>query len=156
VKGIRARILSTVRSQLEKGADGHSLALACAAGGALGAFPLIGATTILCLIAGYLMNLNHPVLQAVNYAMAPVQLLLIPVFGFLAMKIGGPIEADLNPAVIVREFMNSPLHFLEVYGELGLKAVMVWAVTAPVAAYIIYRLCLAPFLRLERAMGGSR
>ena len=149
------KILAPVRAQLLKGADSRSLAITCAMGVSLGAFPLIGTTTVLCLIAGLAMGLNQPVLQAVNYLMAPVQLALIPVFGFAAMHLGSPLNVDPNPVTIVAEFLKSPSDFLAVYGELGLRAVAVWAVAAPIGGFVVYKLCLSTFRRLENRLPGN-
>ena len=47
----------------------------------LGVFPVIGTTTIMCLLAGFLFRLNHFILQTLNILLAPLQLLLV--FPFL-------------------------------------------------------------------------
>ena len=43
----------------------------------LGVFPVIGTTTIMCLLAGFLFRLNHFILQSLNILLAPIQLLLV-------------------------------------------------------------------------------
>ncbi len=154
-ESLKERFLTPVRAQLLKGADSRGLAITCAMGVSLGAFPLIGTTTVLCLIAGLALGLNQPVLQTVNYLMAPVQLALIPVFGFAGMHLGSPLNVDPNPATIVAEFLKSPSGFLVVYGELGLRAVAVWGVTAPIGGFVVYRLCLSTFRRLENRLPVS-
>lgn len=47
----------------------------------LGVFPVIGTTTIMCFLAGFLFRLNHFILQSLNILLAPIQLLLV--FPFL-------------------------------------------------------------------------
>jgi uncharacterized protein (DUF2062 family) len=149
-----ARIARPAIAQLKQGADPKGLALTCALGVALGAFPLMGTTTILCAIVGSFYRLNQPLLQSINYLMAPVQLALIPVFGYLGAqlgdRIGAPISVDLHPSVIMSEFARSPSGFLKMYGELGALAVLVWAVITPLFALLVYRSALSSFERMQK------
>ncbi len=52
-------------------------ALSLTVGIYLGVFPVIGTTTIMCLLAGFLFRLNHFILQSLNILLAPLQLLLL-------------------------------------------------------------------------------
>lgn len=144
-------IKKRIAEQLAAGADPHRLALSLACGATLGAFPLIGFTTLLCLGAGWWLRLNQPLLQTVNYFMGPLQLALIPVFGYAALKLGRPLNVDPHPAAIASAFARDPREFLAAYGELGARAVLVWAVTAPPAGWCIYRAALRTLQRGGRA-----
>ena len=136
------RLRQVLYGQLALGTDRRKLALTCAVGVSCGTLPLLGLTTVLCLICGFLFKLNQPILQAINFVMIPVQLLLIPVFGFAALKLGRPLAVDPHPEAIIRAFAAGPADFLRVYGELGLRAVAAWALSVPLLAGVVYNLSL--------------
>lgn len=69
----RQRLLPPVLAQLKQGTAPEKLALAIAVGVSVGSIPLLGAATPLCLLLGVLLRLNHPVVQAANYAVYPLQ-----------------------------------------------------------------------------------
>ena len=148
--GLR-RLANLIREQLAQGVDARRLALTCAVGVSCGSFPLIGFTTLMCLGFGFALRLNQPILQAVNFAMGPAQLLLIPVFGYAGMKIGRPLDVDPHPQAIIAAFTNGPAAFLRTYGELGLRAVLVWAATVPLMALVAYKMSLRALGRLGAA-----
>lgn len=141
--------------QLRQGTTPRALALTCAVGAVIALFPVLGATTVLCLIFGAILKLNQPVLQTVNYAMAPLQLLMIPVF----LKAGAWIcrvpAVSVNPQKIVTEFWESPGKFVTDYGWAGLQAILAWALLAPVVLLIVNFLVLLAIKRIQRARGGA-
>ena len=139
---MRARLKALLYEQLAQGVDPRKLALTCAVGISCGSFPLIGFTTLLCLGFGVALKLNQPLLQALNFLMGPIQLVLIPVFGYAGMKLGRPLNVDPHPQAIVQSFAAGPAEFLKTYGELGLRAVLVWALTVPILAAVIYKFSL--------------
>ena len=146
----RGYVFKLVLTQLRQGADKKSLALSCAIGMGFGAFPLIGTTTLLCFAAGHIWKLNQPLLQFVNYIMAPIQLLLIPVFGYAGMHLGSELKVDPHPTAIMKALTTSPALFLKEYGELGLRAVAVWLMVMPVIMFLVYKICYAAISRFER------
>jgi len=113
-------------AQLQQGTSPKKLALSVALGLTFGLFPVVGATSLLCLAAGVLFRLNHVALQAANYAAYPLQLLLLypllqagrSFFGFAAGGWG--------------------------WGLLGM--ISVWALFAPVAGVLLFFISL-PVLR---------
>jgi hypothetical protein len=68
MKRIR-QILKHIASQ---GLTTRDLSLAVALGFTLGLFPVLGATSLLCLGAAGIFRLNLPVIQAVNWLAAPL------------------------------------------------------------------------------------
>jgi uncharacterized protein (DUF2062 family) len=77
---------------LRQGLTPHKLSMTCAMGVVIGIFPVFGITTILCFGVALAFRLNIPVIQLVNYLVAPLQLLFIIPF----IKIG-TILFRLNP-----------------------------------------------------------
>ena len=144
------RLVGPIQALLLQGANPRDLALSCAVGVAVGSMPILGATTGAGLLLGAVLRLNQPTIQAVNYLMAPVQILLIPVFGYFAAQLGTPIHVDLNPAAMAEQFSKGVVAFLEVYGMLGLRAFGLWAVVSPIYSFFVFRLLHVVFQRFAR------
>ena len=144
---LERRLIHPLLQQLRKGVSPRALAAACAKGFGLGAFPLIGTTTALCFVAGTLFKLNQPILQAVNYLMAPMQLLCIPLLVALGDLLAGGSGVIVSPVEIVHEFAADFPRFMSHYGLLGLQAIGVWAVVMPLPVVGIYGFSLRMFQR---------
>lgn len=134
-----------LRTQLRQGATVKGLALSIAVSAVCGIFPLLGFTTLLCLAAGKVYQLNHPTMQIINYAMAPLQLLLIPVFLRLGELLVGADPVPFSIPKMLAEFKIDPLAFLQAYGMAGLYAVIVWILVAPLIGWILF-VIVKPFL----------
>ena len=134
-------------SQLKKGITPHEVALACAVGVTGCMFPTLGATTLLCFLAAYFLRLNHPIVQTVNYASGPVQLLMFPVFIQLGAWIFQVQAVSFNPQKIYLEFVNTPSLFFENYGWAWVQAMLAWLLCAPFLMLLVYKLVRAAFAR---------
>ncbi|HPC45074.1 MAG TPA: DUF2062 domain-containing protein [Candidatus Latescibacteria bacterium] len=147
---VRRRVISPIMDLLKQGVTPEKIALSMAAGGALGVFPVLGSTTILCTLAAFLFRLNMPAIQIVNYVMFPLQLLLlIPFirFGewiFHADPI--PFSASEMAAMFRSDFQGS----MGLLWVTGLQAIVAWCAFMPPAAVLVY-LVLAPGLRRIQA-----
>ena len=133
--------------QLKQGATPQGLALTVAMGMTLSTVPVFGATTGLCILVAAIMKLNQPVIQVANYAAAPAQILLFPVFLKSGAWLCNVPAVSLNPLTVFDEFKMSPMNFLSLYGMAVLQAVLVWLIAAPIAAFILYRVSLLLFRR---------
>ena len=58
----------------------EKIALGVSLGMVLGIFPVLGSTTMLCAAAAIIFRLNQPLIQLVNYAVYPLQLMLLTFF----------------------------------------------------------------------------
>ena len=74
------QLKKVIAQALYQGLSPRRLALTCAFGVVLGIFPVFGLTTLLCFAAAFLFRLNIPIIQLVNYVIAPLQLILIVPF----------------------------------------------------------------------------
>ncbi|QDK36884.1 DUF2062 domain-containing protein [Bdellovibrio sp. NC01] len=142
------RAKSFIIEQLKQGATAEGLALTCSVGFALALFPALGTTTALCLVVGTVMKLNQPTLQAVNYLLAPVQLLLIPVFLKLGAWIFSVPAVSINPKTVIAEFFEAPGLFFVNYGLAGLMAMIAWLVVMPALSFLVYRILKVLFKNL--------
>ena len=141
------RVVAPVVAQLRQGITPEQIALTLALGGVLGIFPILGATTALCAVAGIWLRLNQPLIQLVNYLVYPVQILLLIPFYRAGERLFGaePVPIANVPDLIAR-FGADPWRFVVDYGLVGLYGIAVWCLVAPALAALAYAL-LKPTLR---------
>ncbi len=144
------KLVAVFKKQLTQGGSPKALAVTCAIAGTLGIFPLIGTTTLLCLIAGFAFKLNQPIVQALNYLLYPFQILMIPVFLRIGEKLVGAPPVTINPLQLAAKFSNNWQLFLQEYGMAGLHAVLAWTLIAPFLGVVIFHFTRPTFERLAR------
>lgn len=156
----RRRVLAPIVTQLKQGITPAQVALTLALGAVLGIFPILGATTALCAVAGIGLRLNQPLIQLVNYLVYPLQLaLLIPFYRAGERLFGAePVPLIDLPGLLAR-FGADPWQFILDYGMVGLYGIAVWALVAAPLAALCYAL-LKPALgrlaaRSRRAATGA-
>lgn len=150
-----SRLQNFLLQQLRQGTSPRALAITCSTGAVIAVFPTLGTTTLLCFLAGYIWKLNQPLLQAINYAMAPIQLLMIPVFLKLGAWICRVPAVSINPQTMIAEFWADPGKFMLAYGWAGLQAIVAWAVVAPLIFSGMYFLLKGLITKVE-AMRGAK
>jgi uncharacterized protein (DUF2062 family) len=145
-------IVDPIVAQLTQGLTPEKIALTIAVGSSIAMFPLLGTTTIMCLIVGVFMKLNQPIIQAVNYACTPIHLPFI----YYSFKWGewlfGVTHSRLEMKVMRRLLAEDPLQFARDYGATAFHAVVVWAILVPfwgLAVYYIARPILREIARVK-------
>lgn len=98
-----ASVRETAAVMLRQGATPRRLALTLALGFAIGCFPVMGVPTALCALLAVWLRLNLPAIQAANYLVMPLQLLLLVPF----IKLGGWVfsssqAVELNLPALMR------------------------------------------------------
>jgi uncharacterized protein (DUF2062 family) len=139
---------------LRQGVTPEKLALCVALGITLGIFPILGSTSLLCLVAGFAARLNQPLLHTINHAVFPLQVVLLIPFYRLGEWL---FDAPHLPITIkgVRDLIHSGIgNAIHVLWETTLQAIAAWGLLAPFLAALIYFM-LIPFLR-KYAAGGSQ
>jgi len=147
---------SLVRQQLRQGLSPRQLSLTVAIGAALGLFPILGATTLLCFLAALVLRLNQPLIQAANWVVAWLQPPLILLFVRIGESIVGADAMPLNPAELVADFKASPSEFMQRFGVTGLHGILGWLVVATPAAACGAVLLEPAFKNLGLAEEGQR
>jgi uncharacterized protein (DUF2062 family) len=84
-KFFRKRLVEPVVDMMRQGITPEKIAISISLGVALGVFPVLGVTTLLCALAAVALGLNLPAIQLVNYLVSPLQLALLIPF----MRLGG-------------------------------------------------------------------
>lgn len=138
---------------LRQGISPRRLALTLALGFAIGCIPLVGVPTALCAILAFALRLNLPVIQAANYVVMPLQLILIAPF----VKMGHwMVAARPHPMDGMRAMMHlSPTGiFWQVSGFAG-QALLAWIVIA-VPAVVVLTVALTVLFRRMPAIAATQ
>jgi uncharacterized protein (DUF2062 family) len=149
----RRRVVVPLLKVLGQGHTPEKVALSLALGVALGLFPIFGTTTLLCLLAGVALRLNHPALQVANQLMYPVQIPLILVFVRLGEYVAG--RAVVAAVPVATASAAGPWAAMARVGTAGLHGILGWAVVAPLVAALAYAVALPMVRLLLRGRAGS-
>ena len=148
----RRRVVEPLLGQLRQGITPEKIALSIALGMVLGCFPILGAATLLCTLAGVTLGLNQPVIQTVNQAAYPLQIaLLIPHYRAGEWLFGTP-PVPLSIPLLYERFAADWLRFLNDYGQLALQGIVVWCLLAPAVAAGLYFGIRPPLRILARGL----
>jgi uncharacterized protein (DUF2062 family) len=150
---IKAKILKLIKTLLQEGMSLRRISLCIALGVALGIFPVLGATTLLCTLAAFVFRLNFPAIQVVNYLVYPLQLILLaPFYGVGSWLFRGrslPLFEENIIDVLKNDFWGSMVNLW----DLTLYAVFVWMMISPFLILLLYGL-LKPMIRSLVSAGG--
>src|SRR6516165_3140934 len=71
------KLVQPVLDLLTRGVTPEKIALSLTIGAVMGTFPVLGTTTTICALLAFALGLNLPAIQLANYAVYPLQLLLL-------------------------------------------------------------------------------
>lgn len=145
---MKNKILEWVTSMLREGMGLKKIALCIALGTTLGIFPILGMTTLLCLLAAFAFRLNLPAIQMANYMVYPLQILLIAPFyaagGWLFNQQDRLLKGDLLVSRLQNDFVGT----LAAFWDLTLYAVFTWLILCPFVVLLIYSISKPVIRRL--------
>ena len=141
-----------VAAWLRQGISPRRLALTLALGFAIGCFPVVGIPTAICALLALALRLNQPAIQAANYVVMPLQLLLIVPF----VRLGGWLldSGPYQAAKSVGLFHLSPREMLASLGGFAGHAMFAWLVIA-IPAVALMTLALTVLLRHVPALAEA-
>lgn len=154
--GKRFQSLDTIKGNatlwLRQGISPRRLALTLALGCAIGCIPVVGIPTLVCAALALALRLNLPAIQAANYAVMPLQLVLIVPF----VRLGGRLIASSgNQALKAGALLHSsPLRLVSGMGSLAGQALLAWVVIA-VPAVVLLTFTLTLLLRRIPAVAAA-
>ena len=136
---------------LKEGMSLRKISLCIALGVALGIFPVLGMTTLLCMIAAFSLRLNLPAIQLVNFMVYPLQIILLaPFYGagswLFKQQSGYGVGANL-----IELFQNDFWGSMTSLWNVTLYAIFIWMVICPFLILILYAIlkpvigALAPY-----------
>jgi uncharacterized protein (DUF2062 family) len=148
------RIALPILALLRMGASPERLAWSIAVGLAIGINPLLGSTTLVCMVVAMAFRLNLAASQVANHAMYPVQIVLVVPFLQLAARVfhAGPLpfsaktlyaDARAHPIHLIAQLWTWEWHALIVWGALAV-------VLVPVAASLLGPMLQRLLKRVER------
>jgi len=151
----RASIASVKRNSalwLSQGISPRRLAVTLALGMAIGCIPVVGVPTLICAALAVALRLNLAAIQAANYAVMPLQLLLIVPFVRLGSRLcaSGRLQAVHGSALS----HAAPLAVIQEFGSLAGEALLAWLILA-VPAVILLTAALTPLLRRVPAVAAA-
>jgi uncharacterized protein (DUF2062 family) len=129
---------------LRQGISPQRLALTLALGFAIGCIPVVGIPTLVCAALAFTLRLNLPAIQAANYVVMPLQLMLVLPF----VRLGGwLISSSHNQAVQAVKsgalLHTAPLRLVTQVGWLAGQALLAWLVIAiPAVLFLTFTLNL--------------
>jgi len=139
-------VIDPVAAQLTQGITPEKIALTLAVGSALALFPILGTTTLLCLLAGILLRLNQPIIQIVNALCTPLHLPVIYFLVRLGSKLFDTPSEHMGIRMMNHMLWDDPREFLERFGQTAIHAIAAWGIIFPFWVTIVYLLAL-PVLR---------
>ena len=151
----RRWLVAPVKAQLSQGISVNRVSWTVALGLVLGVFPVMGTTSLVCLLVGWAFRLNQALLHVFKTIVYPLHLALILVFIRLGERLYGVPLISFSIPELMGKFKADPLKFVQDFGTAAWHGVSAWLVIAPFAVMLI-KIAVTPVLRqvgksLERA-----
>jgi uncharacterized protein (DUF2062 family) len=141
---------------LKQGATPDGLARTLGVGVVCSLFPFLGTTSLLNLVVGQALRLNHALLQTLNQILAVPHLIMVLVYVRGGELIWGATENRFTVTEMLRAFRELGFgEFLQRFGWAGVHAFTAWALTAPLLYYVIYRASRPALRRLSRYLPSA-
>lgn len=151
---IRTWVVDPVIVLLRQGITPEKIAMSMACGLTLGSLPVLGVTTILCVVVATLLRLNLAVIQIANWAAYPLQIALFIPFFVLGARIFGTDPVTKDASSLVAVFRSGFVDSLQILGVAMLHAAFVWAIAAPFMITVLY-LIIKPLLKRLMSKQGA-
>ncbi len=147
----KRRLGEPVLALLTQGVTPDKIAATLAVGTAVSLFPFLGFTTLLNVGVGFWLRMNQPLLQALNYLITPLHLVMIFVYVRAGEKIWGVHEQPFSLVELVASFRDLPFgEFLHRFGWTGVHAFTGWLFSVPFIVSGLYAILRPVMRRLSR------
>lgn len=142
---------------LTQGASPEKLATAFAWGFVCSLFPFFGCATGLNALVGVWRKLNQPLLQAINYAITPLHLIMILVYVRMGEFLWIADDGHFTVLGMFKSFREMPFgDFLREFAWVGVHAFSGWAVSAPLLFVAVYYPARAALRRLSYLLPADK
>jgi hypothetical protein len=112
----------------------------------LAIFPVLGTTTVLCLIAALVFRLNLPAVQLVNILVYPLWFALLIPFVRVGERLFGTPPLAMTGNQMLALAHTDFLHSIRVLWLTALHAATAWLLVGPAGIIVLY-LILVPIIR---------
>lgn len=137
--------------QLRQGVSPEALTLTVVLGLALGTFPVLGSTTLLCAGAAATLRLNQPLIQLINYFAYPVQLVLYVPLLMLGARLLDPALGTLTLESVFAMFRTDLGAAIAKLFWANLGAVLIWGAVAVPVGMLLYAVLLRVVRNFHKA-----
>jgi hypothetical protein len=127
------KLLPVAGELLSGGESASRTAWTFALGFAIGMFPLLGVTTIVCALLGKVLRLRQAAIQFGNYAALPLQIVLLIPFLRLGERITGAERFVFDPPALLKGFPHIPESTARAVVMAQWHMIAGWAIVAPLA-----------------------
>jgi hypothetical protein len=125
-RGVFRSLVDKVHHDLTKGLTNRKIAFSILAGFLGGIFPVLGTTTIVCIIIAFVLRANHAIVQLVNWIVYPLQvILIIPLMKLGSAIISGP-DIKLSFQYLIMSFESGFWCGIRVIGIAHLYGILGW------------------------------
>ena len=143
----KRRLGDPILALLSHGVTPDKIAATLAVGTAVSLLPFFGVTTLANILVGLKLRMNQPLLQALNYLLTPVHLVMIFVYVRIGETLWGVHEAPFSIRELFITFHEKPFgEFLQRFGWTGIHAFTAWVLSVPVIIIVLYY-SLRPLMR---------
>lgn len=140
---------------LTQGVTPDKVAATFAVGTAVSLFPFLGFTTTFNIGIGLWLRMNQPLLQAINYLLTPLHLVMILVYVRVGESIWGAREDRFSISDLLTTFRNDSIsEFIHRFGWAGIHAFTAWLISVPFIIVGLYY-GLRPLMRRIARLGAS-
>jgi uncharacterized protein (DUF2062 family) len=148
-------VVRPIVNQLKQGTSPEKLSWSVSLGVTLGIFPIMGSTSIVCVIIGHLFRLNQPILHLFKTFTYPLQLILILVYIRLGQMLNGVPLIKFSIPQMLGQFKDDPAKFFRDFGMAALYGIEAWAISAIFLIPILYIIFLPILKKLLLKLGRS-
>lgn len=134
----RTRVVEPLLELLNQGVSPKSIAVSMSAGTVIGVFPVLGSTTVICVLLAVALRLNLVAIQVLNWVVYPLQIALILPFIQLGQYLIGGDQIALSTDELQVAFGQSWLEAVAEFWHLMLSGIMAWSMTAVPLGVILY------------------
>ena len=127
---------------MNQGLSHSSIALGISVGVTMGIMPVIGISTMLCFFISWLLHLNHILIQAFNYLVYPLQIILYVPFVYAGSKLFGGQEQSFNLNDFHSLSEGNFFHNVLNMGMMNLNGLLLWVIISIPLTIVIYYLSL--------------
>lgn len=147
---LQKRLVRPILQLLTQGITPEKIALGLAFGIMLGVFPVLGTTSLLCLLAAVLFRLNLAAVQLVNLLVYPLWFALLIPFVRVGERLFGAPPLPLTGSQMLALAHTGFLHSVSVLWLTALRAAAAWLLVGPAAIIALYLILLPLIRRLAR------
>jgi len=147
---LQKRLVRPILQLLTQGITPEKIALGLAFGIMLGIFPVLGTTSLLCLIAAVLFRLNLAAVQLVNLLVYPLWFALLIPFVRVGERLFGAPPLPLTGGQMLALAHTGFLHSVSVLWLTALRAAGAWLLVGPAGIIVLYVILLPLIRRLAR------